>query len=323
MKKATIIIGMLCLLAIAPAIQAIDVNGIEWTVDNETYTTNTTLSFYNIDHHGSYIVFNTTDFNITSSNAITITIMYLHNSPTTADTTDEILDFYADTSSGSVTFTLGGFKTSNDYVVKRGGTTISSPTSDSNGYVQFSNSVWSTQHFEIFGDEGASSFAVSNPYPSNSATSIQRPPENLSAHVAGSGLSVYIYFRNLTGTSHSWDLVNYWSSGGTARYEYTDFTTDFTNSEFFFGNTTYTWSVNATNGTTWSNNTYTYTTNTTTPGGANARYDVNNNVEVTIQDALYVWNNRLGEATYNRIYDISDNDEVTVQDVLYVWNGRE
>ncbi len=323
-KILKVIISATLMLSCMTTAQGIDVNGHEWVINNETYTTNTTLTFYNIyTGGGTWIEFNNTDWNITSTNAITITIMYLHSSPTTADNDAEILDFYADTSSGSVSFTLGGFKASTDYAVKRGGTTISSLTSNSNGYITFTNDVWSTQHFEIFGDSGEVALAVSNPYPANSATSIERPPTNLSAQINGTSLDVYIYFSNMTGTSDSWDLVTSWSSGGTARYAYTDFTTEFTNSEFVFGNTTYTWSINTTDGSSWSNNTYTYTTNATTPGGANARYDVSNNNVVSIQDALYVWNYREGEETYNHIYDVSNNDRVTIQDVLYVWNGRE
>lgn len=313
------------LFSATATIQSIEVNGIDWTVDNETYTTNTTLSFYTINPAGSYIIFNATDFNLSSTNDIDITIMYLHEDPTTSSTTAEVLDFYANTTAGTVTFTIGGFKTSTDYTVKRGGTTISSPTTDSDGNLTFTNDVWSTQHFEIFeNSEGEEPPVVSNPYPANQSTEVARPPTNLSAHVNGTNIEVYFYVTNMTGTTDSWTLVESWTGDrGNGRFEYTYFDADFNNHEFDFGNTTYTWTVNATNGSVWTNQTYTYTTEQTTTGGANARYDVDASDEVTIQDAIYVWNYRYGQEEYNRIYDVNENVEVNIQDVIYVWNGRE
>ena len=95
--------------------------------------------------------------------------------------------------------------------------------------------------------------------------------------------------------------------------------------EFLWGNISYEWAVNVTNGTVWENRSYIYTTEQTVDS-ANARYDVNNDDTVDIFDCLYVWNNRDGEASYNGIYDVSDggvgNELIDVFDVMYIWNNK-
>ena len=126
----------------------------------------------------------------------------------------------------------------------------------------------------------------------------------------------------MTPAAHTWTLAASWSGVDTGRYSIEDLTTNFTLKEFIWGNTTYTWSVNVSNATSWVNESYTFTTNATSGDGANARYDVDGDDDVDLFDALYTWNNREFQATYNGIYDFSLNDRISVQDVLYVWNNR-
>ena len=162
-------------------------------------------------------------------------------------------------------------------------------------------------------------------FPDNTDTEVARAPENLSAWVNGTNLDVYIYFFNKTATVHTWTLLESWESVSSARYGINDLDSiNGTLKQFVWGNTTYTWSVNVTNSTgAWLNESYTYTT-IELATGANARYDVNNDTSVDIQDTLLVWNNRDGEAEYKGIYDVSETipRNIGIQDALYVWNGK-
>ena len=70
--------------------------------------------------------------------------------------------------------------------------------------------------------------------------------------------------------------------------------------DWIWGDTIYTWSVNVTDGTLWTNETYTYTT-----GGS--RYDISNNDLVNFQDAGLVWVHRTSEESYDGLYDVNSD----------------
>jgi len=85
---------------------------------------------------------------------------------------------------------------------------------------------------------------------------------------------------------------------------------------WIWGNTTYTWSINVTDGITWTNETYEYTT-----GGS--RYDVSNNDLVNFQDAGLVWVHRTSEVPYDGLYDVNQDGQVNFQDAGLTWVNRD
>jgi hypothetical protein len=163
----------------------------------------------------------------------------------------------------------------------------------------------------------SSSFTVSegtessSPYPSNESTSVTRPPTNLSAQVNGTNLDVYFYFYNMTPITDTWTQFASWIGISTQRLEFTNLV----GNDWIWGNTTYQWSVNISNGTAWFNTTYYYTT-----GGS--RYDVSNNGVVNVQDLSYTWGNRDGALPYDGLYDVNDNGAINVQDLSFIWANR-
>ncbi len=108
-----------------------------------------------------YIIFNNTGFYITSENDISISLVYINSDISTAGDGDKVLEFNADTTSGTVWFNISGFPVGNSYVIKRDGNEISTPTANSSGFISFSNNVWSLHQFEIFQDGEASGDIIS------------------------------------------------------------------------------------------------------------------------------------------------------------------
>lgn len=134
---------------------------VEFKVENETYKVTHTMNFHTITIDESYIVFNTTGFYISSGNAITVSLVYINSNIVGAGDGVKVLEFYANTISGLVSFGLSGFSAGAKYDVKRGGTLIISPIADGDGVISFSNSVWSTQLFEIFRNGSSVSDVIS------------------------------------------------------------------------------------------------------------------------------------------------------------------
>jgi hypothetical protein len=121
-----------------------------FVVENETYKFSRTMNFHTITIASSYIIFNTTGFYISSSNSILITLVYINNDIIRAGPGKKVLEFYATTTSGNVIFSLSGFPAGNKYTIRRGGTSIATPTANSSGFISFSNKVWDSTLFEIF-----------------------------------------------------------------------------------------------------------------------------------------------------------------------------
>jgi len=162
-------------------------------------------------------------------------------------------------------------------------------------------------------------FSVSNPYPANESTEISRPPTNISIQVNGTNLNIYFYFYNMTPVTDTWTQFASWTGVSTGRYNFTDFTER--GNDFLWGNTTYYWWVNVTDGSAWVNKSYSYTT-VELANGANARLDVDNDANVFVGDLNDVWANRNGQATYDGIYDVDDDGNVFVGDLNTIWAGR-
>jgi|GEM_PF-3822625 len=119
-------------------------------VGNETYTFSHNMIFHTIIVGDSYIIFNETGFYVASDNAITITLVYINDDITNAVDGEKVLEFYADTTAGSVVFDLSGFPAGNQYIVNRSGVPIDISTADGSGVISFVNSVWNDYLFEIF-----------------------------------------------------------------------------------------------------------------------------------------------------------------------------
>ena len=89
-----------------------------------------------------------------------------------------------------------------------------------------------------------------------------------------------------------------------------------TTNDWIWGGTTYTWTVNATDGTGWTNRTFIYTT-------SGSRYDVNNNDVVNFQDAGLCWVHRTSIAPYDGLYDVNQDGTVNFQDAGLCWVNRD
>ena len=86
------------LLFLAPGISAVQIGpNVHYTVGNEDYSVNQTMNFSQIIINATWIKFNDTDFNITSPNAINITLVYIHSNALIANDGDKVLEFYANT----------------------------------------------------------------------------------------------------------------------------------------------------------------------------------------------------------------------------------
>ena len=152
---------------------------------------------------------------------------------------------------------------------------------------------------------------ISDPYPTYESTGISRPPTNLSVKINASGFDVYFYFYNTTPVTDVWTQFANWTGASAGqRCEFTNFT-DMGN-DWLWGNTSYQWSVNATNGS-WSNTSYYYTT-------TGSRYDVSNNGIVNVQDLSYTFG--YFSAAYDGLYDVNDNGLINVQDLSFIWNNK-
>jgi hypothetical protein len=132
-------------------------------VDNENYTFpagGITFSEVAYNESGSWIRFNNTDFNITSSNPINITLSYLNPNIAGASSGDTILSFNANTTGGTVYFNLSGFQNNDVYTLYRDNAVITSYTSNATGVLHVTNTVWSDHDFEIRNGDQTSSYQV-------------------------------------------------------------------------------------------------------------------------------------------------------------------
>jgi len=135
---------------------------------------------------------------------------------------------------------------------------------------------------KLYGDDQSISILDENP--PDGANDIDRPPEELKVTVEGlrKGLfDVYIRWKN---HDDIWVTLNSYLSVGSGNYNYTIPVPPVSN-DWIWGETTYIWSVNVTDGNNWNNKTYYFTT-------SGSRYDVNNDDKVNFQDAGLIWINR-------------------------------
>jgi hypothetical protein len=149
------------------------------------------------------------------------------------------------------------------------------------------------------------------PSPANGAANTSRPPVHLQVTVTdlnNDSLDISFYWKNHTG---KWVILQTYTGVVNGTYSYYP-----TGNDWIWGNTAYTWSVNATDGTSWTNESYTYTTN-------GSRYDVNNNNVVNFQDGGLVWVHRTSLVPYDGLYDVNHDGQVNFQDAGLTWVNRD
>ena len=151
-------------------------NSTVFNVDNENYTFpagGMTFSQVMINELDSWIKVNDTDFNITSTNPINITLSYLNSNFSGATSGDSVLTFSANTTAGTVWFNLTGFKASTTYTLFRDSVAISTYSSNSDGNLSFSNAVWSSHDFDIqHGDQTGTTKSVEISYDSTASEDV-------------------------------------------------------------------------------------------------------------------------------------------------------
>jgi hypothetical protein len=146
--------------------------------------------------------------------------------------------------------------------------------------------------------------------PANESTYAYRPIQELSCTIADSDnspMDVYIRWRNHTG---EWVTLATFLGVQNGSYTVTPVGND-----WIWGNTTYVWSVNVTDGITWTNQTYLYTTK-------GSRYDVNNNNKVNFQDVGLVWIHRTSVSPNDGLYDVNQDGKVNFKDAGLTWTHR-
>ena len=153
LKKFIVIGGSIfLLLGSSFLVSAIVIDpSMQFVVQNETYTVNSTMVFDQIIISDTYIVFNDTGYYVTAPNSITITLVYINDDIFGAVNGEQILDFYATTGSGTVSFDLSGFAGLAEYVIRRNDNVHATSTATVGGMISFSNAAWSgTQRFTIY-----------------------------------------------------------------------------------------------------------------------------------------------------------------------------
>jgi hypothetical protein len=121
-------------------------------------------------------------------------------------------------------------------------------------------------------------------------------------------MDVYIRWIN---HSEEWVTLQNFSGVVNGTYMFVPFGND-----WIWGDTEYIWSVNITDGISWTNESYYFTT-----GGS--RYDVDNNDIVDFRDAGLCWANRESQADYDGLYDVDQNMVVDFRDAGLCWANRD
>ena len=139
MKK--IIIILICLIfTLSPLASATVVlesgTVIDPTDSNTTYTLGNTMSFSNVIIENDSVYFNDNIFQIESDSGATTVVI-------------STLTLFVVTATDSVTFTLGGFRSTTAYDVRVDGTTQAVVDSNATGVLSFVYTLWSTHTFSI------------------------------------------------------------------------------------------------------------------------------------------------------------------------------
>jgi len=201
---------------------------------------------------------------------------------------------------GSKTISLTGLSELTDYYV----------------FVNVTNncSNWTREWFNF--TTQAQAMNIITPFPANESTGVARAPTNISTFVNGSSVNITYSFYNMTPWPNVTQQLYNWTERNSGRYEVLDLgATGNWSNNFIWGNTTYYWWVNVTNGTDWVNRSYEYTT-------TGSRYDVTNSGDVISGDVSAAWSHRQGVATYDGIYDVDSTGDVVSGDISKIWANR-
>jgi hypothetical protein len=148
--------------------------------------------------------------------------------------------------------------------------------------------------------------------PGFAETSVDRPPEELNCTVydeEGEQMTIMFRWKNHL---NIWETLEIFTMAFNGLYSYIPPDTD----EWKWGNTTYIWSINATDGISWTNQTYQFTTK-------GNRYDVDNNDIVDFRDAGLCWAHRTSTPIEeDLIYDVDGNGIIDFRDAGLCWANR-
>ena len=133
----------------------IDADNFDYILSgNENYTFASGMVLDTLWVNETWVRMNDIYFNITSSNTINLSVSYLNNNIINQVAGTTILTFNADTTGAApVWFNLSGFKVNHSYGVYRDNAKIQGLTSNLDGNLSFSNTVWSDHEFDVV-DEG-------------------------------------------------------------------------------------------------------------------------------------------------------------------------
>jgi len=160
-------------------------------------------------------------------------------------------------------------------------------------------------------------------YPANGSTEVERPATNWSIIINGTNLDVYFYYTNYSETNNKTSLVTSWTGENTQRFVFDTFGWT-PRTDYMWGNTKYNWSVNVTDGSSWVNRTFIFTS-VSTYGSSSARYDVQTPLAtINAGDAQAAWAKRDGSGySYNRIYDVQiPFGTINAGDAQLIWTQR-
>ena len=267
--------------------------GYRYEIENEIYQTNTAMNFERVVYTDTYIIFNNTGFNMTSSGNILITLRDINESTIDGVENDVLLEFEVYLVSGTTVMTISGFRNNILHNIYKDSVFDKSFLVNSSGCIDITVGSGVSYIFTVYRG-GDSVPVISNPYPPDGATNIP---------VGGSPINAYIYdpdgnlmnvsiWSDFTG---DWIQITYPTNIGNAYHFILDYDDDgdwelddastFALNPFaqdsgrygFYGNmsvtddwgmtsysTTYSWSVNVTDGTSWTNETFSFTTEANT-----------------------------------------------------------
>jgi len=157
--------------------------------------------------------------------------------------------------------------------------------------------------------------SITGPYPTNQSIGQARPPVNLSAYINGTNLDITIKYINITGTTNSIDTLATWTGETSGYFSVNPLANATLTTQFLWGNTIYYWYINVTDGSTWFNESYYYTT-------TGSRYDIDNSTDVVATDVTVDWQHRFGEKMYDGIYDVDGSGDITATDASIIWQNR-
>ena len=158
-------------------------------------------------------------------------------------------------------------------------------------------------------------------YPINGSINVPLLLANISVNVSDADndlMSIYFYTNKSNDTWYSeWNAigVNLSVANGTYQCNQTFNNSQTENTRWRWGNTTYHWYVNVTDGKIWTNVSYSFTTE-------GSRYDINTDNWVDGSDLLLDYAFRTGVKSYYGIYDVNGDDWVDGSDLLQIYANR-